>query len=121
MQKLSDLRLIPNGRSRLPSPCAAMTWAPEQSLHIDDVERGVQASPTRLERSTVRRRELRARDVVELKVVSDLGKQKAPVRPLRERPDRGRHGADDRDRTGDLHLGKVTLYQLSHIREKNRS
>lgn len=27
-----------------------------------------------------------------------------------------RTGADDRDRTGDLHLGKVTLYQLSHIR-----
>ena len=31
----------------------------------------------------------------------------------------GRRGADDRDRTGDLHLGKVTLYQLSHIREDN--
>ena len=30
--------------------------------------------------------------------------------------DRGSRGADDRDRTGDLHLGKVTLYQLSHVR-----
>ena len=26
------------------------------------------------------------------------------------------YGADDRDRTGDLNLGKVALYQLSHIR-----
>ncbi len=26
-------------------------------------------------------------------------------------------GADDRDRTGDLNLGKVALYQLSHVRE----
>ena len=25
-------------------------------------------------------------------------------------------GADDRDRTGDLNLGKVALYQLSHVR-----
>lgn len=25
-------------------------------------------------------------------------------------------GADDRARTGDLHLGKVSLYQLSYIR-----
>ncbi len=25
-------------------------------------------------------------------------------------------GADDRSRTGDLHLGKVTLYQLSYVR-----
>lgn len=30
---------------------------------------------------------------------------------------RGFRGADDRDRTGDLHLGKVTLYQLSHVRK----
>ena len=29
---------------------------------------------------------------------------------------RGFSGADDRDRTGDLNLGKVALYQLSHIR-----
>ena len=29
---------------------------------------------------------------------------------------RGFYGADDRDRTGDLNLGKVALYQLSHIR-----
>ena len=28
----------------------------------------------------------------------------------------GRPGADDRSRTGDLHLGKVTLYQLSYVR-----
>ncbi len=27
-------------------------------------------------------------------------------------------GADDRDRTGDLNLGKVALYQLSHVREE---
>ena len=26
-------------------------------------------------------------------------------------------GADDRIRTGDPHLGKVMLYQLSHVRE----
>ena len=26
-------------------------------------------------------------------------------------------GADDRDRTGDLNLGKVALYQLSYVRK----
>ncbi len=26
------------------------------------------------------------------------------------------HGADDRDRTGDLHLGKVSRYQLRYVR-----
>jgi hypothetical protein len=31
---------------------------------------------------------------------------------------RGFSGADDRDRTGDLNLGKVALYQLSHVREE---
>ena len=28
------------------------------------------------------------------------------------------HRADDRDRTGDLNLGKVALYQLSYVRER---
>ncbi len=32
--------------------------------------------------------------------------------------DAGVSGADDRDRTGDLNLGKVALYQLSHVREE---
>ncbi len=36
-------------------------------------------------------------------------------RPLRPRT-RGRDGADDRIRTGDPHLGKVMLYQLSYVR-----
>ena len=27
-------------------------------------------------------------------------------------------GADDRDRTGDLNLGKVALYQLSYVRTR---
>ena len=27
-------------------------------------------------------------------------------------------GADDRDRTGDLNLGKVALYQLSYVRAR---
>ncbi len=43
------------------------------------------------------------------------GKRRRP-----RRDSRGRRGADDRDRTGDLHLGKVTLYQLSHIREETQ-
>ncbi len=34
---------------------------------------------------------------------------------------RGRRGADDRDRTGDLNLGKVALYQLSHIRRTDET
>src|SRR5699024_6715042 len=36
-------------------------------------------------------------------------------RPRRPRT-RGRDGADDRIRTGDPHLGKVMLYQLSYVR-----
>ena len=34
---------------------------------------------------------------------------------------RGFYGADDRDRTGDLNLGKVALYQLSHIRVRSKN
>ncbi len=42
---------------------------------------------------------------------SDLGRKKAPV----DRPGPFR-GADDEIRTRDPHLGKVMLYQLSHVR-----
>ncbi len=56
------------------------------------------------------RRNTSDRDFAAMWPASWTKKTKTPARC------RGLRGADDRDRTGDLHLGKVTLYQLSHVR-----
>ena len=45
---------------------------------------------------------------------------KAKNRPEGRFPDFHENGADDGIRTRDPHLGKVMLYQLSHVREENR-
>ena len=39
----------------------------------------------------------------------------------RPRPRGDSHGADDEIRTRDPHLGKVMLYQLSHVRSTRKS